>query len=190
MHKHTCRSAEADAHKLAASLHCSNPTNVFRFDLQKDCKMWADRGECAHSKQYMIDHCKVACKYCTARGPRPKDAVELHPLSVAAISKEIGVTPAEAGAPPDAAAAAPEAAKQKAAADKAAADKATADKAAAAAKAATEAAAAAQAAAAKAAAAAEKAAVRAVDGPSEADMRGKYPASSLSYAALVKRCGI
>jgi len=145
--------------------------------------MWADRGECAHSKQYMMDHCKVSCKYCTARGPRPKDDVELHPLSVAAISKEIGVTPAVAGAAPDAAAAAEEA-KQKAAADKAAADKAAADKASAAAKAATEAA------AAKAAAAADQAAVRAVEGPSEADMRGKYPASSLSYAALVKRCGI
>lgn len=153
--------------------------------------MWADRGECKNSKQYMMDHCKASCKYCTEKGPRPKDEVEQHPLTVASISAEVGVTPAPAGSdvPPakDAAAvdAEAEAAKQKAAADKAAADKAAmkkaaADKAAAAAAAAAEAAKAAK-------EAADKAATKAVDGPGEEEMRGKYPVSTMSYAVLVKR---
>lgn len=168
--------------------------------------MWADRGECKNSKQYMMDHCKASCKYCTEKGPRPKDEVELHPLSVARISAEVGVKPAPAGsegttpaAATDAASAdaAAEAAKQKAAAEKAAADKAAAekaatekaaaDKAATAAQAAAEAATAAKTAAAAKVAADNAAATRAVDGPSEEEMRGKYQASSLSYAALVKR---
>lgn len=149
--------------------------------------MWADRGECKHSKQYMMDHCKASCKYCTEKGPRPKDDVEQHPLTVARISAEVGVAPAPAGsdvpAAKDAAAAneEAEAAKQKAAADKAAADKAAMEKAAA-----DKAAAAAE--AAKAAKeAADKAATKALDGPSEEEMRGKYPVSTMSYAALVKR---
>lgn len=168
--------------------------------------MWADRGECKNSKQYMLDHCKASCKYCTEKGPRPKDEVELHPLSVATISAEVGVKPAPAGddaaattatdaaaatepkaAPTPKAAAdaqAGDAAKQKPAGDAQAGDaakqqvnaeKAAADMAAAEAQA--------------AAAAAAKAATKAVDGPSEEEMRGKYAASTLSYAALVKRWG-
>jgi hypothetical protein len=167
--------------------------------------MWAERGECKNSKQYMMDHCKESCKYCTGKGPRPKDEVELHPLSVAAISKEIGVMPAQAGpaetpASPGGAAdtpgtagtnAAADAAKQKAEADKAATDKLAAEKsasekAAAAAQAAAETAT--KAAAAAKAAADQLAAAKAADGPSEADMRALYQTSTLSYAALVKRC--
>jgi hypothetical protein len=45
-----------------------------------------------------------------------------------------------------------------------------------------------KAAAAAKAAADELAAAKAADGPSEADMRALYQASTLSYAALVKRC--
>jgi hypothetical protein len=163
--------------------------------------MWAERGECKNSKQYMMDHCKESCKYCTGKGPRPKDEVELHPLSVASVSKEVGVMPAQAGpadtpASPAAAAGAggaagADAAKQKAEADKAAADKLAAEKsasekAAAAAQAAAETAT--KAAAAAKAAAEQLAAAKAADGPSEADMRALYQASTLSYAALVKRC--
>lgn len=149
--------------------------------LQKECKMWAERGECKNSKQYMMDHCKVSCKYCADRGPRPKDDVELHPLSVAAISKEVGVTSAQpgSGAGPGTAAA------DKALADKIAAEKAASEKAAAAAQAAAET-------ATKAAAAAKQAmeqleAAKAAEGPAEADMRVMWQASTLSYAALVKR---
>jgi hypothetical protein len=163
--------------------------------------MWAGRGECGKSKQYMIDHCQVSCKYCTPPGPRPKSQAELHPLSVAAISKEIGVTPAPAGtssasggggdasatAAAAAAAVATEAARQHAVAKEEAA-KVAAEKAAVAEKPAAGATLAAASGSSTTSSRGGTTTTAAAEGmPSEAQMRSKYATTTLTYAALVKR---
>lgn len=66
-------------------------------DMQKECKGWADRGECTKMKSYMLEHCRPACGACKPKGARPKtDQDEL--ITVEALSTEIGKTAVPASA--------------------------------------------------------------------------------------------
>lgn len=48
--------------------------------------MWAERGECKSSDQYMKEHCLPSCGGCTPKGPRPKGASAYAPAAAAAAS--------------------------------------------------------------------------------------------------------
>lgn len=73
------------------------PSLAWQPALQSDCSWWAENGECTKTKQYMQDHCRVSCKYCTPQGPRPKGPFDDQPMSVEELSTLVGVKAAAAG---------------------------------------------------------------------------------------------
>eukprot|EP00878_Enallax_costatus_P023272 GHUV01024743.1.p1 GENE.GHUV01024743.1~~GHUV01024743.1.p1 ORF type:complete len:564 (+),score=175.47 GHUV01024743.1:251-1942(+) len=135
-------------------------------DHNKECKVWAERGECTKMKAYMYDHCRAACGACKHKGPRPKtDQDEL--ITVEALSAEVGKTavPASAVAHVTDATAQPPPTQPPPPPPPAQATK-TAD-----------------------AAAKTPARQQQPSADDEADMRKRFQQSTLGYAALIKRYG-
>eukprot|EP00879_Flechtneria_rotunda_P011174 GHRR01011672.1.p1 GENE.GHRR01011672.1~~GHRR01011672.1.p1 ORF type:complete len:475 (+),score=141.48 GHRR01011672.1:1450-2874(+) len=68
-------------------------------DHNLECRMWADRGECKNMPAYMGDHCRVSCNLCNPRGPRPKGPEDTV-ITVEDIMRDIGLdhTTAQAAA--------------------------------------------------------------------------------------------
>eukprot|EP00775_Hariotina_reticulata_P011815 gene11815-11959_t len=59
-------------------------------DHNEECEMWAERGECVDSADYMQEHCSLSCKLCTPKSPAPQGPDDLQPVTVEGLIKEMG----------------------------------------------------------------------------------------------------